>query len=514
MKPGTIKIIFVAAMLAFSSSLDAQKLTLRGDLGQVCDPSEIKIEKGYQIVEDDLDIGINTTWTYSTIVYVDSLFNAYKVYSVKNCDELKWIGKVGKAAEMRNDGRSTVISIGKDHKSVIYFKRGLKCSSVLAVADRDDGRPAFLVCLDDGKKGSPLYRWIDEDEKQLPGTGDYSAALVFRDSPYETEVCENGLWGLVSRTGKLVVPPHYKEMSYTADIHYWKGIPYERDFFVKNTDDYWGVISFDGNEVREVFPCEYEFVGYNGGCSDIWLLRKRGGKMGAYHTDRTLVLDADYDELDIFNFRKEIAGENILPTAFAASRNGKWGLVDTAGNILIPFKYSKKNLMNVQAMFYPLNSFSIYVYNRYHLWQKGEFESRADFEARQKDPEVQRAYLASIIHVAEKEFISRISEDKSGVLILSSYNPDDQTFTFSHSLIFSETYHIAVPKDDAPMFKSEFDSMKGEALRNASYFICEDAVSLRGLTFTASNGKTFVYENPASQTCGGASMKKIECRHP
>lgn len=208
-------------------------------------------------------------------------------------------------------------------------------------------------------------------------------------------------------------------------------------------------------------------------------------------------LPEEYDGLSPYSFNAYVSGNLRLPFAIVAGRGNERALLNHKGHELIPFM-KDKDMFDLLVMFYPRNSFSVFVWNNYKLWAKGEFESKADFEARRRDPSKTEGYVASLIPAAEKAFVSAII-GKDAKLILSRYDAEEETFVFSVDKILQDTYKISVPRTDAPLFKAEFDSIFPDALATAKYFILNDMLSLRSITFTTAEGKTFRFDNPAAE---------------
>ena len=166
-------------------------------------------------------------------------------------------------------------------------------------------------------------------------------------------------------------------------------------------------------------------------------------------------------------------------------------------------------MFDILVMFYPQKSFSVFTWNRYKLWTKGEFESNADFEARKNDPSMTADYIKSLLPAAEKAFTTAIIGDDAH-LILSHYDAETECFKFSIDKILQDTYSIKVPRADAPLFKEEFNSFAAQALASARYFIQNDMLALRSITFTTSAGKVFSFENPEAEGYDLPTLKDLD----
>jgi len=76
--------------------------------------------------------------------------------------------------------------------------------------------------------------------------------------------------------------------------------------------------------------------------------------------------------------------------------------------------------------------------------------------------------------------------------------------------ILQDTYKIRVPRADAPLFKEEFNNFAADALKSAKYFVHNDMLALRSITFTTPEGKTFSFENPAAEGYSLPLLKDLD----
>ncbi|MDR9829151.1 hypothetical protein RCJ22_26530, partial [Vibrio sp. FNV 38] len=132
------------------------------------------------------------------------------------------------------------------------------------------------------------------------------------------------------------------------------------------------------------------------------------------------VLPEEYDGLSPYSFNAHVSGNRRLPFAIVAGRGKGRALLNHKGRELLPYM-EDKDMFDLLVMFYPRNSFSVFTWNNYRLWDKGEFESAADFEARRRDPSKTEGYIASLMPAAEKAFVSAMV-GKDARLILSRYD--------------------------------------------------------------------------------------------
>jgi len=127
-------------------------------------------------------------------------------------------------------------------------------------------------------------------------------------------VKNNGKWGLINRDGKQVLPCKYDDyfIYYSGDI--WVML-----------DDKWGLADSLGNEITEI---KYDAPSYFGNNKTTQVVS--GGKKGII-SKKGEILPADYDDIRSF------------PGYYILISDGKAGLADMSGNILLPCKFKSIN---------------------------------------------------------------------------------------------------------------------------------------------------------------------------
>jgi hypothetical protein len=315
----------------------------------------------------------------------------------------------------------------------------------------------------------------------------------------------DGKWGAVSSDARTVVPIQYDTVFLTAPLRRWGGKWAGVNWFYVNKNGLWGV---RGDNGVEAVPPVYSGLSYWPKAPDSWCYRKPGGKWGMRESGGKQILPEDYDGLSPYSFSPSVSGSLRLPFAIIAGRGKGRALLNHKGNELLPYM-ENADMFDMLVMFYPQKSFSVFTWNRYKLWTKGEFESTAEFEARKKDPSRAAGYVASLLPAAEKAFAAAIVGSDAR-LILSRYDADSECFLFSVDKILQDTYRIRVPRADAPLFKEEFNNFAADALKSAKYFVHNDMLALRSITFTTPEGKTFSFENPAAEGYSLPLLKDLD----
>ncbi|WP_343672081.1 WG repeat-containing protein [Chitinophaga sp.] len=178
-------------------------------------------------------------------------------------------------------------------------------------------------------------------------------------------VKENGKWGVYNKAEDQVTVPYTYE-----EVDYCYGCSAKGDYVLAKKDGKWGVVSFK-NEVLVPFEYDHEHMNMR---SDEWIesfykndqkmsinlktkevevdtcgclpmeedissadtqlgrytLQRRNGKWGLMNAAGKVILDPVYDDINHFSDSSDVIG--IL-------RNGKYGVADTTGKIIVPLAY-------------------------------------------------------------------------------------------------------------------------------------------------------------------------------
>ena len=177
--------------------------------------------------------------------------------------------------------------------------------------------------------------------------------------------------------------------------------------------------------------------------------------------------------------------------------NGKYGLVDYEGRVMIPFIYnSREELKKVEGVKHNSISYTIWYTNEAakYIDKKGEFEKTDHFEARMKDAKLQEEYLREVMGDAPTRYLEEYVPAKDKLqLILGEYDADKECFPISLDIAPWNILMLPVPIAEAKDFKKEFNSITPDAIKTAQLGIRYDAPSIESITYTTSSGKVYKY---------------------
>ena len=191
---------------------------------------------------------------------------------------------------------------------------------------------------------------------------------------------------------------------------------------------------------------------------------------------------------DFLSPQREIAGQ----TPVIAGRDGQYGIIHDDGQVLIPLIYVDPVQVKQVLKTYEEVAFSIWYQNKAEklLNEKGEFEKQEHFEARSKDPQLQRAYLDEHMG-AQTESMYILEMKKSVSITLGRYDSEKECFPVYFKPASWNGFSLPIPIAEAQAFKEAFDQIKDAALKDALYCIRHDAIALDEITFTLPSGKTY-----------------------
>ncbi len=183
-------------------------------------------------------------------------------------------------------------------------------------------------------------------------------------------------------------------------------------------------------------------------------------------------------------------GKNIM---YIASINGRYGLVNSKGEIILPLVYGKETKF---IEYYKTISYTLWYEHEAskYINKKGEFEKTDHFEARMKDAKMQEEYLREVMADAPQRYLAEKVPNKENLkLTLGEYDADKECFPISLAIAPWNIFMLPVPIADAKEFKTEFESIKASATKTAQLGIRYDAPSVESITFTTNSGKKYKY---------------------
>ena len=496
------RFLLAAFLLVLGSlSLAGQDVIISGssDFKKLCEGNTLPRKEGWTVVSKNVAaIGLSPEiWCgIAQIRKKGENYIATLAYGPVRCDDMRMISD-GLVVYYKGSKYSALCLADGKWKQTL---KGYTCENIPR-GHADGTRARMLVRDKDG-----LYSWIDESGKHLQGTPDhYDDTALYGGHDDVVAVKTGGKWGVMSSDARVVVPIQYDTLFLTAPLRQWGGKWELANWFFVNKKGLWGICGDNG---IEAIPTIYGGLSYWPTAPESWCYRMPGGKWGMKDSGGRQILPEDYDGLSPYSFASSVSGSRRLPFAIIAGRGKGRALLNHKGRELLPYM-EDTDKFDMLVMFYPQLSFSVFTWNRYKLWTKGEFESAAEFEARKRDPSRTAGYIGSLLPAAEKAFTEAMIGSDSR-LILSRYDAESESFLFSVDKILQDTYKIRVPRSDAPLFKEEFNSFAADALKTARYFIENDMLALRSITFTTPEGKVFSFENPAAENYSQPSLKDLD----
>lgn len=133
------------------------------------------------------------------------------------------------------------------------------------------------------------------------------------------KVMQNHRWGLIDKSGDLVVPCQYDKIKQLAS-----------GMIKVKKDGNWGLLD---HRARQLIPCEYHIRQI----SETLFLVKKDSKCGLYSQNGTVVLPCEYDWIDRSWGSKRCG---LSPAAWMrVKKDGLYGIVNTEGALIVPVLY-------------------------------------------------------------------------------------------------------------------------------------------------------------------------------
>ena len=163
--------------------------------------------------------------------------------------------------------------------------------------------------------------------------------LIIQDVPNTSNDNKASLYGIADLNGKRIVSEKYTGIEYMESMN---------EFIVRSEEGKFGIISPEGN--TKIAP-EYDSIRLIHKDLELFLVTK-DNKQGIMKEDIDIptgkvVLYPEYEKIgiDVTDFPKNDFKNNnpyvLFDTAIPVKQNGKWGLLDTNRNVLLPIKYAE-----------------------------------------------------------------------------------------------------------------------------------------------------------------------------
>lgn len=194
----------------------------------------------------------------------------------------------------------------------------------------------------------------------------------------------NGKYGYIDKTGKVVINPIYNDAGY-----------FKNGSAKVRVNDKIGVINKSG---QEVVPINYDDVNIEDG----FFITKLNDKYGCINAKGEVILPAQYNQLYLdhgtinvtINDKWNIVDENgnIVKTEnnytdkvpnsnfSIVEKNEKYGIVDSTGKVMVPFKYDGIDYLDFRGKYYAnnqadtyksVNRFSVRIGDKYGVIDEG-----------------------------------------------------------------------------------------------------------------------------------------------
>lgn len=285
------------------------------------------------------------------------------------------------------------------------------------------------------QKTSDGYKWVQYTYLQPQPYQEIDFSTLKGNGGILCSVKKNGLYGLVDKNLKQIVPCSYKE------------------------------------------PVEASSVILNGTCQ----IFKVNGKYGVVNSSGKIILKEAY--------------KDITTTAngfLKVTQDGKlYGLYDANGKEVLPalftdVSFATKGEQTFSAFAQP------YVEQFVNEWQKkGEFEKTAVWQARVNE-QTRQQKIIELTKKAQTAYLGLYSNDIKDDFTLGKYDPDHETFLIESRI--GGKLLVPVPIAKAEIFKNKFSG----CVKKPTYFIQNDGIGIARCEFKLSDSEVYTFSNQAS----------------
>ena len=164
-----------------------------------------------------------------------------------------------------------------------------------------------------------------------------------------------------------------------------------------------------------------------------------------------------------------------------ACRNGLWSIVELDGTVVVPPAYQEDELEAAWER-RPSESYAYFLEGKQDslVRSKGRGESWEEFEAREKSPELQNAYVFN-------DFLRR-QQWRGTTFTLGEYHPRAGYFTVYNSATPRNSYKLIVRPSDEEAFRAAFAQMAPEAEKTITWEVRNDGLCVRRALFVTPSG--------------------------
>ncbi len=334
---------------------------------------------------------------------------------------------------------------------------------------------------------------IDDNGKELIPVKYKDVGTVIGKNKWAWAVADDGNAGLVNTKGEVILP--FEHGSIHVDEY---GVSARRD----GEDKYFVLLS-DGSKT----PALYDDVTFT---KDGYVF-EQNGLYGFANQQGKTVLEPAFESIQIVNHDPELVkftkinDDYVGKKMFFVKQDGKWGVKRWADGSYI----MEPLVLDRSKVLYYLGTLKTFDYEMMERDQralyssvKDEFETQAQYEARQADPAANAVYVDKKMEGFPLLFlraqIKKAAESGSGMTIgWHDYDVDRQAFPFTSNLSPIPIYYLPVPIAEGPAFREALASVRTkDLLQTAKIFIYQHFAQIATLDITLPDGKTYHYVNP------------------
>lgn len=345
---------------------------------------------------------------------------------------------------------------------------------------------------------------IDDNGKELIPVKYKDVGTVIGKNKWAWAVADDGNAGLVNTKGEVILP--FEHGSIHVDEY---GVSARRD----GEDKYFVLLS-DGTKT----PALYDDVTFT---KDGYVF-EQNGLYGFANQQGKTVLEPAFESIQIVNHDPELVNftkindDYVGKKMFFVKQDGKWGVKRWADGSYI----MEPLVLDRSKVLYYLGTLKTFDYEMMERDQralyssvKDEFETQAQYEARQADPAANAVYVDKKMEDFPLLFlrtqIKKAAESGSGMTIgWHDYDVDRQAFPFSSNLSPIPIYYLPVPIEEGPAFREALGSIRTkDLLQTAKIFIYQHFAQIAEMDIALPSGKVYHYVNPGLEAYTGPIVK-------
>ena len=244
-----------------------------------------------------------------------------------------------------------------------------------------------------------------------------------------------------------------------------------------------GLYGLVNKDLKNIVPCTYKkrvetsYTLLNGTCQKYCI----NGKYGVVNKSGIVILKDEYKEIS--------ETENGL---LKVTKDGKlFGIYDTNGKEVLPCIFADVSFAIKKSQSF--SSFARnYVEQFVNEWQKkGEYEKTADWQVRVNEQKRQQK-IVELTKQAQVAYLGLYANNIKDDFTIGKYDPDHETFLIESKI--GGKLLVPVPIAKAENFKNRFT----ECSKKPSYFIQNDGIGLAKCEFRLSQNEVYTFNNQAS----------------